>query len=278
MFLLAGCSTFGFQGKLYEDYAAKDLDYKENKGRLQIIIEEIREMKIGDDRIIEDDCISASPSDSDACLWGRNLIIADMVSASNKVCTDHMKTIFGNEASFNIFTGTLTNAFSGAATVAGGELTKSILSAIAFFSNAERSLVNESVYKSILIHAVTQKIREAREAKFRSIKQNIDSKDIKEYPVTTAIFDVLNYHESCAFMFGLEKALIEGTQDTTHADIGILTQKLSLIQLQLDEREKTVISAGGTIASDNSYIKLQERYDAVSDKLKALEIKTSSSP
>jgi len=87
-----------------------------------------------------------------------------------------MKTILGNEAAFNIVTCTLTNGFSGAATIVAGEITKSVLSGAAFFSNAERSLVNETVYKSELVTAVTKKIRETRGTKFDKIRKNLTQK------------------------------------------------------------------------------------------------------
>ncbi len=66
----------------------------------------------------------------------------------------------------------------------------------------------------------------------------------------------------------LQKALDEGTQDTTKADIGNLTQNLDLIKIKMDQQEK----------DDDTYKKLLKRYSAVSDKLEELETKTSSSP
>jgi hypothetical protein len=63
-------------------------------------------------------------------------------------------------------------------------ITKSIFSALAMFSNSERSLVNEVVYKQILVPAVDSKIQQTRDTKARAIAQHLKDDDLTTYPLS----------------------------------------------------------------------------------------------
>jgi hypothetical protein len=82
----------------------------------------------------------------------------------------------------NIATGTLTSLFAGI--VLSPTITKSIFSALAMFSNSERSLVNEVVYKQILVPAVDSKIQQTRDTKARAIAQHLKDDDLTTYPLS----------------------------------------------------------------------------------------------
>jgi len=207
MLWLAGCS----RQRMYADYAVASLDYGDlAQGAYSKLMLGLSGKKDASGLpVVAQACLEGTDA-SNACQAARNRIIVDWVSASDALCAEHMKTIFGNEAAFNITTGTLTNILSGAATVVGGAVAKSALSAGAFLANSERSLVNETVYKSVLVPAVVKKIRMLREDSRKQIVSRF-KKGVSDYSIHEAILDVVAYHQSCSFMQGLQRALEEGT-------------------------------------------------------------------
>lgn len=212
------------QKRLYRDYAVAPLEYDLKKTSYGKLIHRIRGEKEEEGKKkdkkegnkVPETCFNltaeTSQNDLAECHKKRNVIVSDLIAISDEMCQEHLQTIFGNDALFNVTTGTLTNVFSGAAALSGGLAsgTRSLLSGLALFSNAERSLVNETVYKTMLATAITKKIGETRkkqrEAIIQSLKENPD-------PIHLALLDVIDYHQTCSFMFGLQKALDEGTQD-----------------------------------------------------------------
>ena len=147
-----------------------------------------------------------------ACRQQRNAALATLLVASDDLCQEHLKSIYGNDAYYNILTGSVATFFSGAAAIAGSGSAKSALAAISTFSNAERSLINETIYKNMLVTATTKKIREIRDTKAAALLPGGFKKSVDEYPMLLAVRDVVEYHYSCSFMLGLERALEEGTQ------------------------------------------------------------------
>jgi len=212
--LLQACGKY--QQRLYGDYAVTPLKYDAGQPYAQLV-KALREGEKGEKGregkkpIIPEECFGGGTATQPDCEQKRNMVIGDLVAFSDELCEQHMKTIFGNEAAFNIATGTLTNVFSGVATVIGGTVAKSALSAAAFLSNSERSLVNETVYKSVLVPAVARKIETIRTKGRKAIKDEI-KKPYSEYPIHIALLDVVEYHRSCSFMLGLQLALEEGTR------------------------------------------------------------------
>ncbi len=208
MLWLAGCRW----QRMYADYTAASLDYGDlSQGAYSKLIRGLSgEQDASGSLVVPQACWEGGTDASNACQAARNRIIVDWVSASDALCAEHVKTIFGNEASFNIAAGTLTNVLAGAATVVGGAVAKSALSAGAFLANSERSLVNETVYKSVLVPAVVKKIRMLREDSRKQIVSRLKD-GVPDYSIHEAILDVVAYHQSCSFMHGLQKALEEGT-------------------------------------------------------------------
>jgi len=208
--LLQACS----KQRLYGDYAVTSLKYDLKNQPYGQLVQELRK---GEKPIIPEDCFAPGVAGPDAltppgvCEQKRNMVIGDLVAFSGELCEQHMKTIFGNEAAFNITAGTLTNIFSGAATVINGSAVKSALSAAAFFSNSERSLVNETVYKSVIVPAVVIKIETIRSKSLATLRESLKQPH-KDYPIHIALLDVVEYHRSCSFMFGLQRVLEEGTR------------------------------------------------------------------
>ena len=202
--LLQACT----KQRLYGDYAVAPLKYDLEARSYGQLVKALRE---GTKPLVPGECFGVDAPESFACEQKRNMVIGDLVAFSDELCEQHMKTIFGNEAAFNIATGTLTNVFSGAATVVGGAVAKSALSAAAFLSNSERSLVNETIYKSVLVPAVARKIEAIRTEKRDKIRGELE-RSHNAYPIHIALLDVIEYHRSCSFMLGLQRALEEGTR------------------------------------------------------------------
>lgn len=152
-------------------------------------------------------------ADKAKCQWQRNQTIAALVLGSEEACMEHRRSIYGREAAYNIGLGSATNLFAGWAAV----LTKthpyrsSILGALALFSNSERSLINETVYKTMIVPVVDKKIVEGRDAKVAVLHGKM-GKSIDDYGVAQALSDWEDFHKSCSFMTGLQKALDEGNQ------------------------------------------------------------------
>ena len=142
----------------------------------------------------------------------QDLAISKVLIESVEICTNHMKTIYGNDAAWNISSGTFATFTSGWAAISSGGQAK-LLSALSAFSNGERSLVNETIYKNQVTASIGIKIGEMREEKGNAIRSKIGKDD---YSVAQAEYDLLDFHNSCSFYAGLQKALKEGT-DTTPA-------------------------------------------------------------
>ncbi|QNB08949.1 hypothetical protein G5S34_20790 [Herbaspirillum frisingense] len=175
------------------------------------------------------------------CTQQRNLAVSALVMTSAEECLRYRRGLYGTEASWNIALGTTTSLFAGAAAVAGSAQGKSILGALALFSNSERSLINETVYKQMLVTAVDKKIVEMRDTKMLAIYGSMQG-DVNVYPIYRAFGDVIDLHNTCSFVDGLQKALEEGTQGTSAQRITRLKQTL---QGLVAERDATV-AAGKT--------------------------------
>lgn len=64
--------------------------------------------------------------------------------------------------------------------------TKAPLSALALFTNAKRSLINETVYKLVMVSAVDKKISQVREATAKELYAAV-AKAIDQYGANAAI-------------------------------------------------------------------------------------------
>jgi hypothetical protein len=196
------------------------------------------------------------------CTGQRNMAVAVLVIASDEACLAHRRSMYGREATWNVGLGTLTNLFAGAASVVSAETTKSVLAAMALFSNSERSLMNENVYKQMLVPAVDRKIVELRDVKMRAIYASL-KQNLTAYSIHESLRDVIQLHNSCSFIDGLQKALQEGTEDTSTHKMQRLRANLLLVKAELSgETDKTGAHAVG----------LNERIKALNAALQAEEL------
>lgn len=267
--VLTGCA--GMHDTLYRGYSVDPLlpeSPSEIASLTQITMFKKALTKEG---VVSENCVS----DLGCTLSEKSAVVVGLMAASDRQCNEHVKSIFGNDAAYNLGFGTATNLFAGAATVAGSIGAKTLFSSIALFSNAERSLVNEVVYKTMLGTAITTKIKESRLATKQHIWARLEDSSA-EYPLDIAIHDVVDYHYQCSFMNGLELALKEGTQKTsTQNRIDSLNKSLVLLKMHLDNRHaelKKDQNADHIIQTDPFYSSIKNQIDAIGKELVKLEL------
>lgn len=272
--LLSGCAAI--EGNVFSGYAAPPLD-RQSMQPAGDLLEALRKKdpatlpngKIDEVGVVPDLCFAVPviATDAIACKAARNQAVAILVMSVDTLCVQHRKSIYGRDAGTNIVLGTLTNLFAGGAAVAKSAGAKSIYAALALFSNSERSLVNETVYKTMIVTAVDQKLVETMNTKGEALKHRLkDPVDI--YSLPEAVLDVVELHNSCSFMNGLRLALSEGTQGSKAKKILTLRQTLNSIRFPMDEACKTP-------DADSVTCKLTtERFKAVSTSLQTLEAAT----
>jgi hypothetical protein len=255
----AGCSTM--QSYAYRDYAAPELDDTSLKPFQKLVTAlQTSSPELGG-ALVDKKCFASPVAASDApgCQAARDQAVAALIVASDGLCVEHRKTIYGNDVSYNVTLGTLTNLFAGGAAIVNSARRKAILGALALFSNSERSLISDAVYKNVLVFAVDKKILELRNAQLLGIKSKF-GKPIGEYSMNAALLDTVEYHQSCSFMNGLVKALDEGTQGGNLQKISRLRNNLVQIEADLHRGPDPTMKTA-----------LDERYKAISDELKTLE-------
>lgn len=275
---LSGCAIF------YKDYGVGPLTVDQDSTSLKLIKAIQKTSDTDTAHLVSQVCFNVPVPSANAaeCQQQRNAAIATLLNASDDLCQAHLKTIFGNDASFNIVTGSITSLAAGWATITNGASAKSAMSAVAAFSNAERSLVNETVYKNMVVTAVTKKIREARDTKAAAIIPGNFAKTINAYPMLMGIYDVIGYHYTCSFMFGLEKALEEGTQSTIDSKKAKLEQDKQMLELYLDNRKRVLKAASPGLADaeinkDPGIAGANSRIAALEERLLVL-IRTATLP
>ncbi len=230
--LFTGCTSLG----LYSGYSVGELEYESESTGANLLksIKTIETSNIPPGKI-QTACLATSPVTSLKCAQQRNTAVVALLIQSDEMCQDHIKSIYGNEAAMNIGAGSITNLASGLATVLAAPTTKTALAAVAFFSSAEQSLINETVYKDLLTPAVVKKIREGREAKAAIFVTHFKD-EIEKYPVQQALWDVIKYHQTCAFMYGLRKALEEGEKPAIGNQIAKVENRIKRMTIEYDLR------------------------------------------
>jgi nitrate reductase alpha subunit len=229
---LSGCATG--TNWLYKGYGAAPVgsDVVEPYGELVKVLQK----GDGTTSLVESACFGlAGPDTNNKCQRQRNNAVAALMLGSENACLLHRKTMYGNDASYNIVLGSATSLFAGMASVASDVHRKSILAALALFSNSERSLINETIYKTMLVHAVDKKILELRDTQAQAMQTKLKT-PIADYSVNEALSDWANFHSACSFMTGLQKALDEGIQGGNAQKILRLRNNLRSVEVDLGTR------------------------------------------
>lgn len=230
-------------------------------------------------KIIEPACDDTNSTFKDdetnrTCIYQRNAALTTLIIASDEMCMEHISTIVGNEAATNFSLGTLTTLFAGASTLATVNTSKSILAGLATFSSAERSLINDTIYKSILAPVIIKKISDTRLEKRKSLLKRMEDENITKFSLNFGLMDFMDYHNSCSLLFGLQKALQEGTQDGTKIKKQALEEQLMVLRAQRDNRERqlkdmnsTKYNIVGSMKEDSDYNATNERIEAINKTL-----------
>lgn len=282
IFLLAGIAGLGMVGGCSTAYWSKGYGVEEltfslddDSNKLQNALTRKTNAAGITTGLVDADCMKA-PVDAGregACQQQRNAAIASLVKTSEDMCQLHLKSIYGNDAYYNIMTGTVATLFSGAAAIAGSASAKAALASISTFSNAERSLINETVYKNMLVTATSRKIRETRDTKAAALMSPATfGKTTAQYPLALAVNDIVRYHYSCSFMLGLEKALAEGTDSGVEAKKARLELEKRTLELNTDNRIAALTSAGRSaeVATDKGLLGAKARIAAIEAQLLVL--------
>jgi hypothetical protein len=245
----------------YQDYAVRGITL-DGDSEVQKLLATISSLKDDDGmKFSFNDCTPSSK-----CQFDRNRIFARLIASSDVLCTAHLKTLYGNEASSNFILGSLTTIFTTLSAGAGGMVAKTNLAAIGAISSAERSLINDVVYKGALVPAVHQKILETRHSR-RDGFSALYAADYASYPMERAVADAVDYHYTCSFMLGLQLALKEGTTNT---------QVLQLRSQVADAEAKlglALMAFPGAAAQNNLVIeKNKARFITLSDALLRAEL------
>lgn len=208
----------------------------------------------------------SNAADVALCTVARNAAIKTLRMRSNDLCIAHRSTMYGNEAVANITLGTLTNFASGAAAVVTHPATKTGFAALALFANSERSLVNETVYKQMLVPAIDAKILQVRATAAAGLDAKLVT-DAASYTLLEAISDIEVYHISCSFMDGLQLALKEGTQPAEVVKETRLRNNMAVLSTQM----ALIPNAERTGTQKDVYGSMVQRYQAMSSELQKLE-------
>ncbi len=234
-------------------------------------------------RFLEKKCFDVpviTPADEPSCRQQRNAAVATLLIASDEMCQDHLKGIFGKDAVFNMTAGSVAIMASGLGTIVNGVAAKTALSGVSTLASGERALGNEVVYRNMIVPAITKKIREARTQKGAAMIPGNFAKGMDEYPMAMAFRDVVDYHGTCSFMYGLEKALDEGSQANLETKKAKLEQDKQNLELYIDNRRNKFQEGGrGTeLAADAGSNGAKARVQAIEQQLLALENATAPLP
>lgn len=264
---MSGCTS------LYRGYAVPDLKI-DAKSSYMMLVKQLQATPTPDNPYLPAACFQVPVDSGNAvsCQQKRNAAISALILSSEQLCVNHRKTIYGNDATWNITTGTFTNLFAGAATITTGTHAKSLYSALALLSNSERSLVNETVYKSVIVPVVDKKIMQSRDTRARAIYGSFN-KTANEFSADQALREVVTFHYSCSFMDGLRLALEEGVQETARQKANRLGAALALINAEVAGISVTDRTAPpqGTGLKKAQYDALIARHKSLSDEITILE-------
>jgi len=203
----------------------------------------------------------------EVCKAQRNSMAWSLMIASDQACQYYVQGMYSNEATANVAAGTSAALFSGAAAVTTPLSASQILAALGGFSSAERSLFNEVVYKDRLITAISKKIGEGRKSAKGAFADS-QTKSVGEYPLNAAMFDVLQYHHTCSFFYGLEKALEEGAQ--TSADLQKTKLERERNELVAYMSNRRIIDRAQGTSSSKDLDGVEKRLAIIDDAIAAL--------
>ena len=201
--------------------------------------------------------------------------------ASDKICNVHLSKIFGNRAVTNATLGILASG----AGIAGGLVSgtaANALSGSAGFITADRSILNEEVYRNYVAEAIIKEIIDNR----KTIKANILADIVKESSSASGILGpqellqrVLEYHNNCSFYAGLTSLLGKaGESGQRVSDVGKnLDSQIETFKTAIQMTEQKIKEQEGNPKEDADSLKrLRIRLDSLKDQLLAYQTARNS--
>ncbi|HEV7241844.1 MAG TPA: hypothetical protein VGQ36_21615 [Thermoanaerobaculia bacterium] len=158
----------------------------------------------------------ASKDNTVATRLARNRFQSALMDASDRKCEVHRAAVMSTASSVNLGLGWLSAAFAGASPLIVPTLTKNVFAAAAGLATTSRSLVNEEVYKQLLVTSILQAIESERDG----VAADIERKRAllpNDYSVDDALRDAQIFHSKCSFYIGLV-ALSEAVEEKANCE------------------------------------------------------------
>lgn len=187
-------------------------------------------------------------------------------TASDKICTVHLSKIFGNRAVTNATLGIVASGTGIAGSLVTGTAANA-LSGSAGFITADRSILNEEIYRNYVAEAIIKEIIDNRKTLKANIYADIEKGAASTSPITGpqgVLQRVLEYHNACSFYAGLTSLL---------GKAGVSGQKASDVKKNLDGQITTL---NETIENLDEEIAKENKEHPGSDLYKSLLAKRST--
>lgn len=237
---------------------------------------------------IDLDCYKFSPQDTFTSYYlatdinlseeervqARNRLQSVLINQANFACQLEKGRLYENRAKLDAAFDFISAGFSGASTIVGGDLAKSILSGIAGLSTATRSNVNANIYQNQIIPAISSVMDSARKEVMISLRAN-SRQSLKEYTADDMILLANEYHQSCSFERGVQ-LLLNAALNKEGADAVVrgINLRASAVALRAQIREQLMLKDDFDKRNlDSSGV--QGNIDALQAKLQEVNLKMS---
>ncbi|MDQ6987929.1 MAG: hypothetical protein Q9M25_09015 [Mariprofundaceae bacterium] len=118
---------------------------------------------------------------------------------------------------------------------------------------------------------MVKKIRQGRNTKADKFVSHFNE-PIAKYSVQQALWDVIQYHQTCSFMYGLRKALEEGEKPAISSQIAKVESRIEKMTIKKDlRRDKVITDNAGKTNSDVLDYKDDPTFKLYEAEIKAAE-------
>ncbi|HEV2569303.1 hypothetical protein [Sphingomonas sp.] len=211
----------------------------------------------------------------DRARFDRNRLAAVLLKHADDACKIEKGRLVAVQSSSNFLLSFLTQSFSGASTIVGGDRAKSILSGLATLSAGTQDNVNATFYRNQLTTAIGRSIDQERSRLLEGINSS-RTQSIDAHSVDEMIMAVNRYHHACSFEHGLQ-VLIDAATDAKGATSALESRSRDRAIEELRERRRDLLALRkqitGTSESDESRrAEILEDIKEVDDKLQGLAL------
>jgi hypothetical protein len=136
----------------------------------------------------------------------RNRLQNVLLNQANFVCQLQKGRMYANRATLDSALDFTSAGFSAASTIVGGELAKSILSAVAGLSTATRGNLNANIYQNQLVPALSRVMDAERKDVLIALSAR-SKQSLEDFDVDDMVRLVNEYHQACSFEKGVQLLL-----------------------------------------------------------------------